>query len=210
MSYPCVLLAAGSSSRMGKNKLLLPLGEGTVVRRSALAMLARCAPLIVVTGKDREKVEEALLGIPDIVFAFNPDWANGMVGSAKTGIAALPDRGTPFFLHHADMPFVETAVLDKLYIAEKDRSEARMKPLALFASLNGAAGHPVLFPPSYIPALMRAGMGESLRGIVEELGRALVETGCEAVLEDVDSPEDFEVLSRKYPGPGNASPGSPP
>lgn len=205
MKYPCILLAAGSSARMGENKLLMPLGDGTVVRRSALAMLAGCAPLIVVTGKDHGKVEEALRGLPGIIFAFNPDWASGMVGSAIAGIAALPDKTIPFFLHHADMPFVDRKVFDALYIAEKNRLEAKLPPLALFASLNSVAGHPVLFPPSYIPALTAAGKGERLKGIVEGLGRVLVETGCDAVLEDMDNPGDYEALRRKY---GGASPDS--
>ena len=205
MMYPCILLAAGSSARMGENKLLLPLGDGTVVRRSARAMLARCAPLIVVTGKDSGKVEEALRGLPGVIFALNPDWASGMVGSAIRGIEALPDATTPFFLHHADMPFVETGVLETLYRAEKQRAESGLAPLALFASLNGVAGHPVLFPPSYIPALRAAGKGERLKAVVEGLGCALVETGCDAVLEDMDTPVDYEALLRKYCG---ANPGS--
>lgn len=202
MKYPCILLAAGSSARMGENKLLLPLGDGTVVRRSALAMLAGCDPLVVVTGKESEKIENALRGLPDIIFAFNPNWEKGMVGSAIAGIAALPDKTRPFFLHHADMPFVGMRVFDALYIAERNRSEAKLAPLALFASLNGVAGHPVLFPPSYIPALMAAGEGERLKGIVEGLGRILVETGCDAVLEDMDNPGDYEALRRKYGGAG--------
>jgi len=198
MSYPCILLAAGASSRMGANKLLLPLGNETVVRRAARTLLVGCSPLIVVTGRERGKIEKALGGVPDIIFTFNADWEKGMIGSAIQGIDALPDKNIPFFLHHADMPFISKNVLDALYAAEKQRDDAGLRPLALMASLDGIAGHPVLFPSSYIPAIRAAGQGERLKGIVEGLGCLLVETGCEAVLEDIDNPGEFAALCEKY------------
>jgi len=68
---PCILLAAGASSRMGSHKLLLSIDGEKVVRRTACVVLARCYPLIVVTGYGREAVEEALAGLEGIIFAYN-------------------------------------------------------------------------------------------------------------------------------------------
>ena len=60
-----VLLAAGASSRMGRNKMLLPVDGVPMVRRTAERLLAAgVAPLVVVTGHEAERVHEALAGLP--------------------------------------------------------------------------------------------------------------------------------------------------
>ena len=60
-----VVLAAGSSTRMGENKMLLPLGGETVVRRAVrTAVEAALDPIIVVLGHEPERVRAALAGLP--------------------------------------------------------------------------------------------------------------------------------------------------
>ncbi|MBT4095373.1 MAG: NTP transferase domain-containing protein, partial [Nitrospinaceae bacterium] len=59
-----ILLAAGLSSRLGRNKLLASLGGKAAVRRVAEAALAsKAAEVVVVTGHEREGVEAALAGL---------------------------------------------------------------------------------------------------------------------------------------------------
>ena len=185
---------------MGSHKLLLPLGGETVVERTARMAGARDRPLIVVTGWRREAVETVLAQRPDIRFVFNPDWKGGMVTSALAGIAALPGDCAGFFLHHADMPFANEGVFDLLGRVALRRLDAGDPPLALVAGRHGRAGHPVYFPASWIPAIGAHGSGERLKGILDELGSLIVETGCDGVLEDMDSPEEYESLLVKYGG----------
>ncbi|HWR12351.1 MAG TPA: nucleotidyltransferase family protein [Rectinemataceae bacterium] len=233
---PCILLAAGASSRMGRPKLLLPLDGELVVRRTARIALAHCRPLIVVTGFGRENIEAALSCLDDIIFVFNPDWRAGMVTSVLAGIEALPADCPGFFLHHADMPFVDVEVFAVLSRAASrqiaaagytgtpserpatslehssttlGRPEAPSEyptadaghpgtPIALVAGRNGKAGHPVYFPASYIPAIQAQRTGERLKDVLAALGSLIVETGCDGVLEDMDSPEEYAALAAKY------------
>jgi molybdenum cofactor cytidylyltransferase len=201
---PCILLAAGASSRMGSHKLLLPVDGESVVRRTARIALSRCDPLIVVTGYGRMAVEEALAGIGAIVFVFNSDWEAGRVGSAIKGIEALPAASPGFFLHHADMPFVNEAAFDALEKAIRsmgaaaDSSADSPAGIALAAGRSGRLGHPVYFPSGYIPAIRALEKGESLKRVLYDRGFLVVETGCDGVLEDLDSPGDYAALCRKY------------
>ncbi|MDP2792171.1 MAG: nucleotidyltransferase family protein [Rectinemataceae bacterium] len=188
---PCILLAAGASSRMGSHKLLLPVGGEPMVRRTARVALTRCYPLIVVTGYGSQAVEEALIGLDGVITVFNPAWATGRVISVIRGIQSLPATCPGFFLHHADMPFVSEAAFDAL-------ERAKGVDVALVAGRSGKPGHPVYFPQSYIPAILALAQGESLKRILADKGCVIVETGCDGVLEDMDSPDDYDALCRKY------------
>ena len=82
-----VVLAAGSSTRMGENKLLLPLGGETVVRRAVrTAVEAALDPIIVVLGHEPERVRAALAGLPCRTVV-NPDHLE-----RQGDIAAVRDR----------------------------------------------------------------------------------------------------------------------
>ncbi|MFZ3109863.1 MAG: NTP transferase domain-containing protein [Rectinemataceae bacterium] len=197
---PCILLAAGASSRMGSHKLLLSIDGEKVVRRTASVVLARCYPLIVVTGYGREAVEEALAGLEGIIFAYNGDWDSGRVSSAIRGLEALPAASPGFFLHHADMPFISEAAFDALEGRIRDRGETAsgLADMVLVAGHRGKPGHPVYFPSSCIPAIRALEKGESLRSVLDDRGFLIVETGGEGVLDDLDNPGDYAALCRKY------------
>lgn len=84
-----IVLAAGASRRMGRNKLLLDLGGESVVRRAArTAMEAGVSPVIVVTGHEREAVEAELRGT-GCRTVYNAAHRAGQHTSVGAGIAAL-------------------------------------------------------------------------------------------------------------------------
>src|SRR4029077_13522341 len=85
-----IVLAAGRSTRMGgPNKLLAEIGGKPLVRIAAeQALASRARPVVVVTGHQRAEVEAALKGLP-VTFAHNPDFAEGLSTSVKTGLAAV-------------------------------------------------------------------------------------------------------------------------
>lgn len=202
-AYPCVLLAAGAGLRMkGGAKLLLPLGGETVLARAARAAIEHCDPLVVVTGKDGDLVRESLkrsgLFREKLIFAHNPRWMEGRVGSLRAGVAALGNNQEGFFLAHADMPFVDPGVYKALAEAAAARKTAQLPPALLFPSIKGKKGHPVFFPFSFLPFLLAVREAESLKETVSKLEQAWVETACDGILEDIDKPEDYERLLRKY------------
>src|SRR6185295_7826809 len=96
---------AGRSSRMGgPNKLLADIAGKPLVRIAVdQALAARARPVIVVTGHQRERVEAALAGLP-VKLVHNPDFAEGLGTSLKTGIAAVPEDADGAIVCLGDMP----------------------------------------------------------------------------------------------------------
>ena len=121
-----IMLAAGTSSRMGKeNKMLLPYKGMPLVTHCCMQALdfldsyskqtnTSCR-LIVVTGYRRQSVEKALLPCKafieqtterlEMLIVNNPDYRKGQFSSTKTGVAQTED-GDPFFISLADMPLI--------------------------------------------------------------------------------------------------------
>jgi molybdenum cofactor cytidylyltransferase len=88
-----VVLAAGLSSRMGVQKLLLPWKGKTVIEMVVDTMiLSRITEIVVVTGRDAEQIASTLKSKP-VQIIYNPDFANGnMVTSLNTGLKALREK----------------------------------------------------------------------------------------------------------------------
>ncbi|HKG12318.1 MAG TPA: NTP transferase domain-containing protein, partial [Pyrinomonadaceae bacterium] len=89
MGVGAVILAAGSSSRMGSPKQTLQYGGESLLRRAALAALgAGCRPVIVVTGANAELSRRELDGL-DVREVLNTLWETGMASSVRAGVEGL-------------------------------------------------------------------------------------------------------------------------
>ncbi len=87
LNFSCLLLAAGDSTRMlGANKLLLPVGGQPLVRRTLGEILSLpFLEVVVVTGFEKPKIEEALHGCT-AHFAFNADFQSGLHSTIRVGL----------------------------------------------------------------------------------------------------------------------------
>ena len=100
-----VVLAAGASTRMGAQKLLLPLGDESIVRRTVRQVCdAGFDEVLVVVGNESESVLLALEGLP-VRRALNPDYLTGMGSSFRTAVEHLAECEAAMFAL-ADQPFV--------------------------------------------------------------------------------------------------------
>src|SRR6266851_3775837 len=110
----CVLLAAGTSRRMGKNKLFLEIDGETVLRRAVrTAAAAGLDPLLVVLGHESNRARAELEGLPCLT-VINPRYAEGMKTSLSAGISALAEGPAAAVVMLADMPFVTAAMVREL------------------------------------------------------------------------------------------------
>lgn len=185
-----VVLAAGSSSRLGANKLLLTVGSETLVRRAARqALEAGLSPVVVVVGFQAELVLAALEGLP-VEPVVNQDFASGMNGSVRAGIAQVPADCDAALIALADMPLVGSGMLAEMVT----RFRAGREPLVI--SLYGdVQAPPTLYARSIFPALGAApGEGSGRRVVGEQRDRAAVLHWPAALLADLDRPEDVERL----------------
>ncbi|QPC93397.1 NTP transferase domain-containing protein [Mesorhizobium sp. INR15] len=185
-----VLLAAGRSSRMGgPNKLLALFDAKPLVRRAAeRALASKASGIVVVTGHQHERVRAALSGL-DVSFADNPDFAEGLSSSLKTGIARLPGDVAGAMIVLGDMPGVSSDDLDRLVEAFR-KSGGRS---VVRASHDGKRGNPVLLPRSLFPAIAHLEGDTGARHLVEAEGLDVVDVEIgQAAAIDVDTREALE------------------
>jgi len=187
-----IVLAAGLSTRMGRNKLLLDVGGEPVVRRCVrVALAARLDPVLVVLGHDADAVRGALPPLP-CRFVMNARHADGMNASVCAGIAALPpDVGAAVVLL-ADMPFVDVHMISTL-VAQRRGGAA-----LILSEYDG-----VVAPPTLVDRSLFADMAsEAGRGCAQRLRRrhpnrsASVKWSA-AALADLDLPEDYERVKTR-------------
>ncbi|MBE9603322.1 molybdopterin-binding/glycosyltransferase family 2 protein [Acetobacteraceae bacterium H6797] len=184
-----LVLAAGRSRRMAPlNKLLVTDDDGrAMVRRVADAALAsRASPVIVVTGHEREKVEEVLTGRA-LHFAHAEDYAEGLSASLKAGLAALPPDVEGVIICLGDMPLITAAMLDKL-MGAFDPEEGRAIVMPTF---RGKQGNPMLWSTQFVPEMLAITGDVGARHLVGKHADlvAEVEMPSDAVLRDFDTTE---------------------
>lgn len=183
-----VLLAAGSSARMGRNKLLLPLGGESVVRRAVRrAAEAGLDPLVVVLGHDAERVSAELAGLPCRAVV-NPEWARGKSASVRAGIAAVPPEAVAAVVILADMPLVTAGMLAELARVYRQGSAP------IVASRYGDVhAPPMLYDRALfgeLAAMEGDGCGKHV--VKQHRDEAAVLTWPPDALADLDVPSDYE------------------
>jgi molybdenum cofactor cytidylyltransferase len=193
-----VVLAAGSSARMGKNKLLFDLDGEPVVRRAVRrAAAAGLDPVIAVLGYEAEIVRRELDGLdPPCRIVVNPDYERGINSSLKTGIAAVPATAVAAVVMLADMPLVTSDMIAAL-VARYRSSEA---PLVI-SDYDGVNAPPMLYDRVLFEEL-RAMEGEGCGRQVVRRHRTSAEVVAWPVtaLTDLDLPSDYELV-RSLPRP---------
>ena len=186
-----VVLAAGASTRMGRNKLLLELNGETVVRRAArTAIEAGLGPVIVVTGHAREAVEGELHGL-GCSRVFNSEHANGTHTSVAAGIGAVGREGcAAAVVMLADMPLVTPSMLRTL-IALYRESGAPLVASRYGGEVNAP---PILYDRQLFGELqsMDARCG---RQVVRRHRHEAIEVAWPAeAAQDLDRPADYERI----------------
>ena len=184
-----IVLAAGLSRRMGRQKLLLELQGKPVVRWSVEGVLPHVSDLIVVTGHDDDAVRAALADLP-VRYAVNPQPEAGQGTSIATGAAALAPGTTVALVALGDQPRLPADVVSTLLRERQRTGKAIVAPV-----YRGTQGTPVLFAAEVFPELLRLGGDAGARGVVgarpERVARVAIETPMPL---DVDTPDDYERL----------------
>ena len=183
-----VVLAAGSSTRMGRNKLLLQIGGESLVRRAVrLAGEAGLDPVVVVTGEFRDAVEREVRDLPCLP-VFNPNHAAGIQTSVARGVAAVGACGAAVVLL-PDMPFV-TARMVGAVVARRRETDA---PLVVSRYGGRVSAPPILYERSLFDevARMEAGCGREV--VRRHHDRAAFVDWPADRLRDLDHPDDYDA-----------------
>lgn len=193
-----VILAAGSSSRLGTPKQLLRLRGETLLHRTVrLALAAGLEPVHVVLGCNAPAVGAALEELHSrVATVINPDWQTGMGSSLARGIASLPpgagfDTGPAAALVLVtDQPRVSHALLAEVVAAFRSGGA----PLVASRYASGAVGVPALFARRYFPELTRLTGDRGARALFSRYRDDLVKVAFPEGDLDIDTPAAAAIL----------------
>lgn len=213
-STAAIILAAGSSSRMGggRHKLLLPLdGRPVLVHVIDAALASQARPIIIVLGHEADQVRAHITSYashPDITIIENPAYLQGMSTSMRMGLQTLISKGykkhdSPPEVDSAlivlgDQPMITSQFIDILIATYRATGKYIVAPL-----YDGKRGSPVLFDVSLFPELLEVTGDEGGRTVLERHPQEveLVEMTDAVANYDIDTWEAYqqvlEVWERK-------------
>ncbi|HEX6899037.1 MAG TPA: nucleotidyltransferase family protein [Thermoanaerobaculia bacterium] len=188
-----ILLAAGTSSRMGRNKMLFELNGESVLRGAVRRALAGgLSPLIVVLGHESDKAWKEIEDLP-CEWALNPLFQQGINSSLKSGVMAVRSQARAAMVLLADMPFVTSEMIAAMI----DRYRKTEAPLVI-SDYEGVNAPPMLYDRSlFNELLMMTGEGCGRQVVKRHREEAEVLSWPASALADIDVPEDYERLSTK-------------
>lgn len=188
-----IILAAGRSSRMGRDKALLPYRGSTFLGHLIEALRQpRISFLRIVLGENADAARAKItLEPPQIVLNPNPD--EPQLASLQLALRSIPEQivdGALVCL--VDHPCVEREtvklLLDRFYQAGKR---------IVIPTFSGRRGHPVLFAASLFRELLAAPLDQGARAVVHKFAGEVLEvpTQDEGVILDIDDPETYRRIA---------------
>lgn len=180
-----ILLAAGSSSRFGPDKLLHPLADGsTIAVVAARRLLAAIPHSIAIVRPGAEKLA-VLLQEEGMATVVNPQPETGMAGSIVCGIQATR-HACAWVIALADMPFIQSATIAQVV------QHLRRGALASAPVYKGRRGHPVGFGAVLAEDLLALRGDNGAAPVLQRVSRpTLFETPDAMVLRDIDRIQDL-------------------
>jgi CTP:molybdopterin cytidylyltransferase MocA len=181
---------------MGTPKALLDFrGEPFVIRILEALEALDVKPRVVVLGPDAPRIRPALAA-RECLIVENPDVAGGPISSLRAALAVLePLRPAALLVWPVDLPQIRVATIERLVEAYR-RSGAH----AVVPCFAERRGHPVIWDRSLFAALetSSAATRHGARAVLQEHAAELVTVAVDdpAVIDDLNTPEDYERLVR--------------
>jgi len=191
MKTIAIVLAAGKSSRMGTNKLLLRFDGRTVIEH----ILDRLVnyDTIVVTGYCPEEIEPIIKEY-SAKTVHNPDYELGMTTSFQTGLKAIDEDVDAFFLVLSDTFGFNPSLLGEMELKMASTIDLIVSPI-----YDGKRGHPVLIAYELFQEFLNLGSDETMRDVVlrHEEEHSYVPGDIWTRI-DLDTPEDYDILKKLW------------
>ena len=190
-----ILLAAGTSRRMGSNnKLLLPWqGKPMVAATAANLLKAGLEDIIVVTGYEAPLITAALKTLP-LHILYNPDFETGMTSSIRTGVREATGKG--YMICLADMALI-TAIEYKMLIKAWEEHQVRDGQCIGIPSYKGTNGNPIIYPKALRQAILTHEEKDGCAEVIRKQYRhhCCIDMPTDHILTDIDRPEQYVLLS---------------
>ena len=193
-----VLLAAGESTRMGRQKALLPWRGTTLLDYQVSGLLeAGVSKIVTVLGYRAETLRSSLQGIPGVVTVLNLRYRTGKVSSIRAGLRQVSSESTAILVISVDQP------RSALLIRRTIQAHNEQGVLITYPVYGDRGGHPIIFSATLLPEMVRIRESRyGLREVVERhRKRALrLEIGDPDVLLDLNRQDDYQrAISHSVP-----------
>jgi len=183
---------------MGKQKLLLPWGELTVIESVVRSFLsAGVSKVVVVTGAAHAEISQLLEGEERVEIAANPRFQDAeMFVSLKMGLLASARSGDgkcPFLIGLGDQPQISAGIIRSLIDAWSTE-----QPKILIPSYNMRRGHPWMLAPECKDEILAMEDHQTMRDYLtsQQAHIRYLNVAAPEILKDLDTPEDYENEKR--------------
>ncbi|MGM0377992.1 MAG: nucleotidyltransferase family protein [Bacteroidota bacterium] len=190
-----IVLAAGSSRRMKKQKLLLPFKGKTIIETVIVNIVpALQKNIVVVLGANRNEISKEISKF-QVRLVENQNHLSGMLSSVICGIGSLPESPKAVLVYLGDQPQIETDVTFKVIDAYKKSGKGIVIPV-----YKGKRGHPVLIDMKYRSEIKQLDPEKGLRQLMEKFRADIhkIECGRPEILRDIDTPQDYNFETSKF------------
>jgi molybdenum cofactor cytidylyltransferase len=200
-----VVLAAGMSTRMGRNKLLLNFRDKPLIVHAVDTLLAsEIDEVIVVLGHEIDKVRDQLerrVGLAKkaaprkpVRLVQNPDYQKGLSTSVRTGVEAVSPQANGIMIYLADQPLLEPADVNRIVAAFAAAEEVNKSIVVPF--FEGERGNPVILDASLRVAILGIAGDVGCKGVIKRYPEKvfILEMENDHVVRDVDDVGAYEKL----------------
>jgi molybdenum cofactor cytidylyltransferase len=183
-----IVLAAGKSTRMKQQKMLLPFNGKTIIETVILNILPVLGKnIMVVLGSHHLEIKNQMGKLP-VKTCMNENYEEGMLSSVICGFRALPVDAEAVLVFLGDQPQIPGEVTRLVIKAWQNSDKGIVIPVT-----NGRRGHPVLIETKYKSEIEQLDPGKGLRQLMEKFAEDVEETECSLpeILRDIDTPEEY-------------------
>lgn len=193
MRIPIIVLAAGLSSRFGRNKLFETFGSSTLIEHIVFeALKSKAQRAIVVGGHDFQRLCRTLEKF-DCEIVFNEEFAKGQSYSVRRGVLAVDESADALMILPGDVVLMNHEIINRVVDAF-----AKTHAPIVSAGYRGRPGHPILFGKELFSELKE--IDEETRGlkrvVSNHVSQAVIVETSQASLFDLDTQEDMQRLDK--------------
>jgi molybdenum cofactor cytidylyltransferase len=196
MKTGIILLAAGSSSRLGRAKQLIDFQEKTLIQKAIdEAKMSQADCMVVVLGANADLIHSGFEP-SSTPFIVNPDWEQGMSSSMQAGLRFLMEKEeiNQVLLMLCDQPFVDASLLDQLITARVTSGKG-----IVAAAYSNTLGVPALFEERYFEELLELTGSEGAKKVIFNHQSEVHALDFPLGAVDLDTEEDVSQFLSLYP-----------
>ena len=186
-----LILAAGSSSRLGRPKQLLEIDGKTFLQKAIESALYISKNVIVVLGANEKLIRPTISNLP-VEIVLNKNWTEGMSSSIRAGMTFLKEENLDgVLIMLTDQPFVDVLFLEKMV----STFEKSVQPIVA-SGYGGKVGVPAIFDKIFFQKLKKLEGQKGAKSLIMNNLDQIKQIVFEKGIIDIDTEEDWENFKK--------------